>query len=46
MEGERHEWKAEASMLSQNVQWIELFCDLEFDPRVPSNRNILKRYEL
>ena len=39
--GGRHEWKAKASMLSQNVQWIELFCDLEFDPRVLSNRNIL-----
>ena len=32
-----NERKAEASMLSQNVQWYELLCDLEFDPSLTSN---------
>ena len=37
MEGERHEWKAEASMLWQNVHWLEVSCDLGLDPSLTSN---------
>ena len=32
-----NERKAEASMLSQNVQWLEFLYDLEFDPSLTSN---------
>ena len=35
--GKQHDWKPEASMLSQNVQWLEVSCDLDLVPSLTSN---------
>ena len=43
--GKQHDWKPEASMLSQNVQWLEVSCDLDLDPSLTSNWNKLKRLQ-
>ena len=32
-------------MLSQNVQWLEVSCDLDLDPSLTSNWNKLKRLQ-